>query len=39
LSFLAQVVWMRDDYSRVLSTPIEAYNMGRFGQYTYIAKT
>jgi len=38
-AFLAQVVWMREEYNSVLSTPIEADNIGRFGRYRYIGKT
>jgi len=30
---------MRDEYNIILSTPIEADNIGRFGQYRYISKT
>jgi len=30
---------MRDEYNIILSTPIEADNIGRFGQYRYIGKT
>jgi len=30
---------MREEYNSVLSTPIEADNIGRFGRYRYIGKT
>ena len=30
---------MREEYNSVLSTPIEAHNIGRFGRYRYIGKT
>jgi len=30
---------MREEYISVLSTPIEADNIGRFGRYRYIGKT
>jgi len=30
---------MREEYNSVLSTPIEADNIGCFGQYRYIGKT
>jgi len=33
LCFLAQVVWMREEYNSVLSTPIEAGNISCFGRY------
>jgi len=39
LYFLAQVVWMREEYSSVLSTPTEADKIGRFGWYRYIGKS
>jgi len=39
LCFLTQVVWMREEYNSVLSTPIEADNISRFGRYRYIGKT
>ena len=39
LCFLVEVVCMRDEYNIILSTPIEADNIGRFGQYRYIGKT
>jgi len=34
--FLAQVVWMREEYNSVLSTPTEADKISRFGRYWYI---
>jgi len=37
LCFLAQVVYMREEYNSVLSTPTEANKIGRFGRY--IGKT
>jgi len=30
---------MREEYNSVLSAPIEADNIGRFGRYRYIGKT
>ena len=39
LCFLAQVVWMCEEYNSVLSTPIEADTISRFGRYRYIGKT
>ena len=30
---------MREEYNSVLSTPIEADNIGRFSRYRYIGKT
>jgi len=30
---------MREEYNSVLSTPIEADNIGRFGRYRYIGKS
>jgi len=39
LSFLAQVVWMREEYNSVLSTPTEADKIGYFGRCRYIGKT
>jgi len=39
LFFLAQVVWMREEYNSVLSTPTEAGKISCFGRYRYIGKT
>jgi len=39
LCFLAQVVWMREEYNSVLTTPTEANEFNHFGQYQYIGKT
>jgi len=39
LCFLAQIVWMHEEYNSVLSTPTEADKIGRFGRYRYIGKT
>ena len=39
LCFLVEVVCMRDEYNIILSTPIEADNIGCFVQYQYIGKT
>jgi len=35
----AQVVWVREEYNSILSTPTKANEIGRFGQYRYISKT
>ena len=39
LCFLAQVVYMLEEYNSILSTPTEADNIGHFGQYRYIGET
>jgi len=39
LCFLAQVVYMLEEYNSILSTPTEADNIGHFGQYRYISET
>ena len=38
LCFLAQVVWMCEEYNRILSIPAGADEIGHFGQYQYIGE-
>jgi len=37
--FFVQVVWMREEYNSVLSTPTEADKVDHFGRHRYIDET